>query len=251
MRGWRRSVRFSWPRCDVRPASGGVAGARVLAERARINVTRNLKRAIDQIQLRPLGPRALGRARSGPGRSAATNRQLVAGELAARAAADHAAGLSTGRSGRPGPARAQGPGRLPGEPDPRSGREPGERRNRSWWTGAEVFGAVDDYDLVATQQKPPVSLLQPLLPQARDVGVHVVIARRSGGGYPALYEPVIQSMRDLAMPGLMLLRQPRRGAADRQRAAVTVPARPRSADDPRPRPRGRPAGLDRPGPLST
>ena len=41
-------------------------------------------------------------------------------------------------------------------------------------------------------------------PQARDVGLHVVVARRTGGASRALYEPVIQSLRDLAMPGVML-----------------------------------------------
>ncbi len=81
---------------------------------------------------------------------------------------------------------------------------PEQLRNRSWWTGAEVFVVVDDYDLVATQQGSPVAVLQPLLAQARDVGLHVVVARRSGGASRALYEPVIQSLRDLAMPGLLL-----------------------------------------------
>lgn len=81
---------------------------------------------------------------------------------------------------------------------------PEQLRARSWWTGAEVFVVVDDYDLVATQQSSPVAQLQPLLAQARDVGLHVVVARRSGGASRALYEPVIQAMRDLAMPGLML-----------------------------------------------
>ncbi|MDN5744153.1 MAG: type VII secretion protein EccCb, partial [Nocardioidaceae bacterium] len=89
--------------------------------------------------------------------------------------------------------------RLPG-PDV----TPDQLRNRSWWTGAEVFVVVDDYDLVATQQSSPISLLQPLMAQARDVGLHVAVARRSGGASRALYEPVIQSMRDLAMPGIML-----------------------------------------------
>ena len=81
---------------------------------------------------------------------------------------------------------------------------PDQLRNRSWWTGAEVFVVVDDYDLVATPQSSPVSSLQPLMAQARDVGLHVVVARRTGGASRALYEPVIQSLRDLAMPGVML-----------------------------------------------
>ena len=88
---------------------------------------------------------------------------------------------------------------------------PDQLRSRSWWSGAEVFVLVDDYDLVATQQSSPVAALQPLLPQARDVGLHVTVARRSGGASRALYEPVIQSLRDLAMPGLMLSGSPDEG----------------------------------------
>jgi S-DNA-T family DNA segregation ATPase FtsK/SpoIIIE len=97
-------------------------------------------------------------------------------------------------------------GRIPG-PDV----TPDQLRNRSWWTGAEVFVLVDDYDLVATQQSSPVAALQPLLPQARDVGLHLVVARRSGGASRALYEPIIQSLRDLAMPGLLLSGSPDEG----------------------------------------
>ena len=88
---------------------------------------------------------------------------------------------------------------------------PDQLRNRSWWNGAEVFVLVDDYDLVATQQSSPVAALQPLLAQARDVGLHLTVARRSGGASRALYEPVIQSLRDLAMPGLMLSGSPDEG----------------------------------------
>lgn len=89
--------------------------------------------------------------------------------------------------------------RLPG-PDV----TPDQLRNRTWWSGAEVFVVVDDYDLVATQQSSPVALLQPLMAQARDVGLHIAVARRSGGASRALYEPVIQTLRDLAMPGILL-----------------------------------------------
>lgn len=88
---------------------------------------------------------------------------------------------------------------------------PEQLRARSWWTGAEVFVLVDDYDLVATQQSSPVAQMQPLLAQSRDVGLHVVVARRSGGASRALYEPVIQSLRDLAQPGLLLSGSPDEG----------------------------------------
>ncbi|WP_323791320.1 type VII secretion protein EccCa [Nocardioides sp.] len=88
---------------------------------------------------------------------------------------------------------------------------PEQLRSRTWWTGAEVFVVVDDYDLVATQQSSPVAQLQPLLAQSRDVGLHLTVARRSGGASRAMYEPVIQSLRDLAMPGLMLSGSPDEG----------------------------------------
>ena len=88
---------------------------------------------------------------------------------------------------------------------------PDQLRNRSWWKGAEVFVVVDDYDLVATQQSSPVQPLLSLLPQARDTGLHLAVARRSGGASRALYEPVIQSLRDLAMPGLLLSGSPDEG----------------------------------------
>jgi len=88
---------------------------------------------------------------------------------------------------------------------------PDQLRNRSWWKGAEVFVVVDDYDLVATQQSSPVQALQPLLAQARDVGLHLAVARRSGGASRSLYEPIIQSLRDLAMPGLLLSGSPDEG----------------------------------------
>jgi DNA segregation ATPase FtsK/SpoIIIE, S-DNA-T family len=70
---------------------------------------------------------------------------------------------------------------------------------------------VDDYDLVGTQHGSPVQLLQPLLAQAHDVGLHLALARRSGGASRALYEPVIQALRDLAAPGLVLSGSPDEG----------------------------------------
>jgi len=88
---------------------------------------------------------------------------------------------------------------------------PDQLRNRSWWNGAEAYVLVDDYDLVATQQSSPLAVLQPMMAQARDVGLHIIVARRSGGASRASYESVLQSMRDLAMPGLLLSGSPEEG----------------------------------------
>lgn len=79
-----------------------------------------------------------------------------------------------------------------------------ELRNRSWWKGPELFVIVDDFDLVVTPTSNPVSPLAPLMPQAKDVGLHVIVARRSGGASRAMFEPVMQRLRDLASPGLLL-----------------------------------------------
>lgn len=96
--------------------------------------------------------------------------------------------------------------RLPGDTV-----SPAQLRQRTWWTGAEVHVVVDDYDLVSTPSSSPVAALQPLLAQARDVGLHLVVARRSGGASRAMYDPILQSLRDLAQPGLLLSGDPDEG----------------------------------------
>jgi S-DNA-T family DNA segregation ATPase FtsK/SpoIIIE len=80
---------------------------------------------------------------------------------------------------------------------------PEQLRNRDWWKGPEVFILVDDYDLVATQNN-PISPLVPYLAQAKDVGLHLAIVRRSGGASRAMYDSVLQRLRDLATPGLVM-----------------------------------------------
>ena len=49
------------------------------------------------------------------------------------------------------------------------------------------------------------------LPQARDIGLHLVVTRRTGGAARALYEPVLQRLRELASPGLVMSGDPRGG----------------------------------------
>ncbi|KRE43492.1 type VII secretion protein EccCa [Knoellia sp. Soil729] len=97
--------------------------------------------------------------------------------------------------------------RLPG-PDV----TPEQLRARSWWSGSEAFILVDDYDLVVTSAGSPLRPLIPLLAQATDVGLHLVLTRRAGGASRASYEPVLQAMRDLASPGIMLSTPPDEGA---------------------------------------
>lgn len=81
---------------------------------------------------------------------------------------------------------------------------PQQMRERSWWSGPDVFVVVDDYDLVATSTGNPLLPLLDYLPHGRDVGLHLVVARRSGGAGRALYDPVIARMRDLVPTGLVM-----------------------------------------------
>ena len=90
--------------------------------------------------------------------------------------------------------------RLPG-PDV----TPQQLRDRSWWTGPELFILVDDYDLVAASGTAnPLMPIKEYLAQARDVGLHLVLARRSGGAARALYDPIIQGLREVSSPGLVM-----------------------------------------------
>ncbi|AEI11271.1 type VII secretion protein EccC [Cellulomonas gilvus] len=114
-------------------------------------------------------------------------------------------------------------GRMPG-PDV----TPDQLRARSWWSGADVYVLVDDYDLVATSSGNPMTALVPLLAQAGDVGLHLVLTRRTGGASRAMFDPVLQGLRDLAAPGLVMSGSPDEGAlVGGVRPAPAVPGRAR------------------------
>jgi DNA segregation ATPase FtsK/SpoIIIE, S-DNA-T family len=89
-------------------------------------------------------------------------------------------------------------GRLPG---PDVTQE--QLRNRSWWKGPELFVIVDDYDLVATQAGNPLQPLSEFLPQAKDVGLHMIVARRTGGASRSTYDPIIGKLKEISSPGLI------------------------------------------------
>lgn len=81
---------------------------------------------------------------------------------------------------------------------------PEQLRTRSWWSGADLYLIVDDYDLVGTPSSNPLAPLAELLPQARDIGLHVILARAAGGAGRAMFEPVIQRLREMGSPGLVM-----------------------------------------------
>ena len=97
-------------------------------------------------------------------------------------------------------------------------------KSRSWWEGPDIFVVVDDHDLVVTGSSNPLGPLVDLLAQARDVGLHLLVARRAGGSGRAFFEPVLQRLRDLAAPGLLLSGDPSEGALVGPHRAQPQPA---------------------------
>jgi S-DNA-T family DNA segregation ATPase FtsK/SpoIIIE len=75
-------------------------------------------------------------------------------------------------------------------------------KNRSWWKGPELFVICDDYDLVCPQGNNPLQPLAEFIPQAKDVGLHVIAVRRTGGASRAMFDPVMGKLKEIATPGL-------------------------------------------------
>ncbi|MEU6843495.1 type VII secretion protein EccCb [Streptomyces sp. NPDC046716] len=89
--------------------------------------------------------------------------------------------------------------RVPGPDVPTA-----EMRKRNWYKGPLVYLLVDNYDLVATASGNPLTPLLELLPYAREVGLRVILTRRTGGAAQALYEPFLRQVRDLDAQGVVL-----------------------------------------------
>ncbi|MGV9802359.1 type VII secretion protein EccCa [Mycobacterium sp. NPDC003449] len=97
------------------------------------------------------------------------------------------------------------------------GRLPGPQvtqrqlRDRSWWSGPELYLVIDDYDLVAGAGANPFGPVLELVPHARDIGLHLVVARRSGGAARAMFDPVLGRLKELGCMGLMMSAAPEEG----------------------------------------
>ncbi|MDT0305679.1 type VII secretion protein EccCa [Streptomyces sp. DSM 44917] len=81
---------------------------------------------------------------------------------------------------------------------------PEQLRDRSWWTGPEIYLLVDDYDLVATSRGNPLRHLLDFLPSARSIGLHLYLARQAGGASRAVTDPVLGRLKELNVPAVLL-----------------------------------------------
>jgi DNA segregation ATPase FtsK/SpoIIIE, S-DNA-T family len=75
----------------------------------------------------------------------------------------------------------------------------------------ELVVVIDDYDLVAGGVGNPLSPLTDRVAQGRDLGLHLVIARRIGGLTRSSFEPLLQRVRELNTPGVVLSGDPHEG----------------------------------------
>ncbi|WP_246147562.1 FtsK/SpoIIIE domain-containing protein [Nonomuraea turkmeniaca] len=80
---------------------------------------------------------------------------------------------------------------------------PDQLRRRNWWQRSDLYVVVDDYDLVATSNN-PLQPLAELLPQARDIGLHLIMARQMGGASRAMYDQAVQRLKEMASPALIM-----------------------------------------------
>lgn len=81
---------------------------------------------------------------------------------------------------------------------------------RSWWSGPDLYLLIDDLDLIPDSA---LHELVELLPHARDIGLHVVLARKAGGMGRALFTPFLSALKD-QQPAVLLL------DADREEGTV-------------------------------
>lgn len=86
--------------------------------------------------------------------------------------------------------------RLPG-----ADVSPAQLAERSWWQGPDIYLVIDDFDLVGD---PVLREVTELLPHARDIGLHVVCARKFGGVSRALFAGFLGALKD-AHPDVLVM----------------------------------------------
>jgi DNA segregation ATPase FtsK/SpoIIIE, S-DNA-T family len=91
------------------------------------------------------------------------------------------------------------------------------------WRGPDVYILIDDYDLISGLPMNPLSTLGDLIFQGRDAGMHVVLARSSGGAARAMLDPVIGRLVESGAPALLLSGDPHEGPLLRGVRAEPLP----------------------------
>ncbi|OBJ12624.1 type VII secretion protein EccC [Mycobacterium sp. 1482292.6] len=99
-------------------------------------------------------------------------------------------------------------------------------KERSWWQGPDLYVLIDDYDLIpGGSLNHPLGALIEYLPQARDIGLRVVVTRRIGGAARAMMDPILGRLKDLSCNGLVMSGTKDEGALFGYKAQPMPPGR--------------------------
>lgn len=79
---------------------------------------------------------------------------------------------------------------------------PAQLRRRDWWSGPEIFVFIDDYDLLLSITGGPIAPLVELIPQAGDIGLHLIVARAGAGSSRTAMDSVIRRLHESNTPEL-------------------------------------------------
>jgi S-DNA-T family DNA segregation ATPase FtsK/SpoIIIE len=115
--------------------------------------------------------------------------------------------------------RSELEGRLPGADVSRE-----ELLRGPSWSGPRHYLLVDDYDLVPSATENPLAGLIDLLAHGRDIGLHLLLARRVGGMSTSAFEGFIKRLLELRTPGLLMSGSPDEGNVLGGRRASQLPA---------------------------
>jgi S-DNA-T family DNA segregation ATPase FtsK/SpoIIIE len=82
---------------------------------------------------------------------------------------------------------------------------------------------VDDYDSLGKNSSTPLSPLVDFLSIGSDIGFHIIVARRVGGMGRSSFEPVLQRLREMSIPALIMSGDPQEGKLIHNQAAALQP----------------------------
>lgn len=90
--------------------------------------------------------------------------------------------------------------------------EMAKRRDGESSSSLRIFVVADDFDILSAGGASPLEPLLPFLPQARDLGLTVILTRPVAGASRALFDSALQTVRDVGATGLLLSGERSEGA---------------------------------------
>ncbi|MEV0133084.1 type VII secretion protein EccCa [Dactylosporangium sp. NPDC050688] len=82
---------------------------------------------------------------------------------------------------------------------------PEQLRRRDWWSGPRIFLIVDDYEMLGVNvMRHPFDPLLPLMAQAADIGLHVVVTRAANGASRSMNDQLIRRLLELNTQSLLM-----------------------------------------------